>query len=108
MTTQHATSASIHHALGEYLTDGAPEVIGVYISRDHVSPEGAMSYYHYTASVHIHEPEWAAWLERTGFTRDDVLTTDRNEDSNTESVTRGDGVTLFAIVDKPAEAGESA
>lgn len=104
----HKTPASIHRALGEYLTDTAPHIIGVYISRDWETPKGTLGYYHYTASIHIHEPDWDAWLQHAGFTSDDVIRADRNDESNTDSVSRGDGVTLFTIVDKPAGGGDSA
>ncbi|HEY3559710.1 MAG TPA: hypothetical protein VGL05_19710 [Kribbella sp.] len=104
----HKTPASIHRVLARYLDRDAPHIIGVYISRDWESPEGARSYFHYTASIHIHEPDWEAWLAHARFTLDDVVTTDRTETTNTDSVTRGDGVTIFTIVAKPAEAGELA
>jgi hypothetical protein len=100
VSIQHATPASIYLALGEYLDDDTPELISVHIIHEVEYPEDGSRVQFYRASIHIYEPQWAAWLEYAGFTRDDVTTEGRNDESNTESVTAGDGITLFTIVSK--------
>ena len=99
----HTTPGKIHRALAKYLTDDAPELISALISYEYNYPAGGSRQIVYNARIHVYEPDFAAWLEHVGLTRDDVTTEDRDDEHNTESVTRGDCITIFTIVAKPAE-----
>lgn len=107
MIGPHATPAAAYAALGEFLTEDAPQLMAaeITVEYDYGDNYRGPSVVSYTAKIHVTEDAFRLWLGRHSFTDADIRRTARSDDRDTLSVTSHTGVRIFCLTAKLADGG---
>lgn len=106
MIAPHATPAAAYAALGEFLTEDAPELLSVDIDGMHERLDRPpYSLVTYTAEIHVMESVFPAWLELHGFSASDVRRGEWNKDRDVLRATSHTGVTIYCLTGKVIDGG---
>jgi hypothetical protein len=97
----HATPAAAHAALGEFLTEDAPELMSVQIANEHEFAVRTVLTT-YTAKIHVPEAAFPEWLELHGFTAADPVRGKWTKANDVLRVTSHTGVEIFCLTPRPA------
>jgi len=101
----HATPAAAYAALGEFLTEDAPELMSVQIANEYETQKRGPSLITYTAKIHVPESAFPAWLELHGFTATDATRGDWSDKNDVVRVTSHTGVEIFCLTTKTTDGG---